>query len=317
MGFLEEKNMLRLYTEQHSKLWNAFREIEDDSFRVGASHMGILFEKSVTKKRRELIAKKLGVGVTFPEFVTPAMQKGIDQEPLAVEFLRFYFEDEIFKWVKQTSPENRACQMEWREVNTVLGVSGSHLKATPDAMYFVVDRIFKKQEDFEMYGIEIKTYKYVPRKSRRIYKYHYLQCQTCLEVTGADGWWLFYWNPEEPFKSQLFKVHRDERTAMAIRRETARFVEFLEKNKNRKDVEVLDEFKPNPEYDEKWWDTALLDVVNFAGENAPYKFDVPFTPHTKVHLEPWHPNRREPFFDLSERPEEDRKECRTRKELLQ
>lgn len=175
--------MIALSSAQDTITWKTIK----DSFsfdRISASEFASIFHLNPSKSRRALYLQKTKQKEKS-NFQSPAMMRGLNEEENALDYLKqvlgFYY----------------VCLLRPGIIyNTELP-----LMASPDAISL----------DWKGFGIEIKTLwsKPTPNDTTQLQEYpeHVLQCIVNMACAQVQTWYLFYWEPEEPRSSRLFKVH--------------------------------------------------------------------------------------------------------------
>lgn len=206
--------MFQLHLEQNTPLWGLVRFLTTKK-RVTASEMGTLFGLNKYRSQERLVNDKRNpppFHMHKGSFFSEAAANGLACETKAVQLFVDFAERTLVKSLKGYRTDYFS---ELRVLKPgIVSFPESILACSPDAMY--TWRHGDKGDPEGpvqdlLWGIEVKTpfSKSIPQCPEDIDPCHYLQCQASLQVTGADGWNLLYYDHRSPAKSVCFAVHRD------------------------------------------------------------------------------------------------------------
>lgn len=169
--------MFSLRMDQNSLIWHALRSL--NIRRVSSSELAPVFHMGKFKSKRQLFLDKKGKGKPS-NFSSQATEHGRTWEQVPIRM----FMDEVF-------PEER---WEYRQPGTVLDPH-TPLCCSPDMMFF-------HRKLNLVHGLEVKCpySTALPLKKEDIINQYLFQCFACLMITGADSWFLCYYDAKLHFR---------------------------------------------------------------------------------------------------------------------
>lgn len=180
----------------------------DDGPLISASSLSAILHSNRHLSRRQYYRECAGY-VVKSSYSCASAQFGLDQEIPAINYL-------LSHWYMLHLMKNNGTEFQFYRPGSVISPVHPYLSASPDAL-LRTGKIFGAYGT-SISGLEIKTYTSlnspIPKTALEIYPDNLYQCFINAICCDVDTWYLFYWKPDKPHLSVMFRIDMTARQAL-------------------------------------------------------------------------------------------------------
>lgn len=187
--------------------------------RASSTEIGSILHMNHYKSRSCLFREKQK-GYRRPPWTSEAMRYGIFHESDAIKQAMTHLDPEKrYQWAKPgviMDPFSPTCcspDMIFFEPSYSCDICKTCPNLDNELKCLECRRILKEKAHLPFFGLEVKVpfSRGIPQKPEDIDTSYIIQCFSCLHITGADCWYLYFYDPKDESRGRLYQVHPNPR----------------------------------------------------------------------------------------------------------